>query len=81
MKNNKSPGTDSVSSDFFQFFLNIGTFVMRSVNYSYKTGEFSLVQRQSIITLGPNINWTSNYGTGIVFIGNLLSWLSFHNFV
>ena len=25
--------------------------------------------------------WTSNYGTGIVFIGNMLSWLSFHNFV
>ena len=23
--------------------------------------------------LGPNINWTSNYGTGIVFIGNMLS--------
>ena len=31
--------------------------------------------------LGPNIHWTSNYGTGIVFIGNMLSWLSFHNFV
>ena len=30
--------------------------------------------------LGPNIHWTSNYGTGIVFIGNMLSWLSFHNF-
>ena len=31
--------------------------------------------------LGPNIHWTTNYGTGIVFIGNMLSWLSFHNFV
>ena len=31
--------------------------------------------------LGPNIHWTSNYGTGIVFIGNMLSRLSFHNFV
>ena len=31
--------------------------------------------------LGPNTHWTSNYGTGIVFIGNMLSWLSFHNFV
>ena len=31
--------------------------------------------------LGPNIHWTSNYGTGIVFTGNMLSWLSFHNFV
>ena len=33
------------------------------------------------IELEPNIHWTSNYGTGIVFIGNMLSWLSFHNFV
>ena len=33
------------------------------------------------LQLGPNIHWTSNYGTGIVFIGNMLSWLSFHNFV
>ena len=31
--------------------------------------------------LGLSIHWTSNYGTGIVFIGNILSWLSFHNFV
>ena len=31
--------------------------------------------------LGPNMHWTSNYGTGIVFIGNMLSWLSFHNVV
>ena len=31
--------------------------------------------------LGPNIHWTCIYGTGIVFIGNMLSWLSFHNFV
>ena len=26
-------------------------------------------------------HWTSNYGTGIVFIGNMLLWLSFYNFV
>ena len=25
--------------------------------------------------LGPNIHWTTNYRTGIVFIGNMLSWL------
>ena len=35
----------------------------------------------SLYLLGPNILWTSNYGTGIVFVGNMLSWLSFHNFV
>ena len=34
-----------------------------------------------VFTLGPNKHWTSNYGTGIVFIGNMLSWLSLHIFV
>ena len=57
MKNNKSPGTDGFSSEFFKaFWKKIGTFVMRSVNYSYKTGELSLVQRQGIITLIPKEN-------------------------
>ena len=57
MKNNKSPGTDGFSSEFFKVFLEkIGTFVMRSVNYSYKTGQLSLVQRQAIITLIPKEN-------------------------
>ena len=36
-------------------------------------------RKQACENLGPNIHWTSNYGTGIVFIGNMLSWLSFHN--
>ena len=31
--------------------------------------------------LGPNIHRTSNYGTGIVFIGNMLSQLSCQNFL
>ena len=36
-----------------------------------------------ISNLEPNIHvhWTSNYGIGIVFIRNMLSWLSFPNFV
>ena len=33
-----------------------------------------------VCVLGPNIHWTSNYGTGIVFIGNMLSWLSWLSF-
>ena len=27
------------------------------------------------------LDYGSNYGTGIIYIGNMLSWLSFHNFV
>lgn len=57
MKNNKSPGTDGFSSEFFKvFWKKIGTFVLRSINYSYKIGELSLVQRQGIITLLPKEN-------------------------
>ena len=57
MKNNKSPGTDGYSSEFFTvFWEKIGIFVMRSVNYSYNIGELSLIQRQGIITLIPKEN-------------------------
>ena len=57
MKNNKSPGTDGFSSEFFKvFWKKLGTFVMRAVNHSYLTGELSLVQRQGIITLIPKEN-------------------------
>ena len=57
MKNNKSPGTDGYSCEFFKVFWNkIGIFVMRSVNYSYEIGELSLVQKQGIITLIPKEN-------------------------
>ena len=41
----------------------------------------SVLKDCSAANLGPNIHWTSNYGTGIVFIGNMLSWLSFHKLV
>ena len=57
MKNNKSPGTDGFSSEFFKvFWKKIGIFVMRSVNHSYNIGELSLIQRQGIITLIPKEN-------------------------
>ena len=47
-------------------------------------GPLVLISSQNqMLWLGPNtcIHWTSNYGTGIAFIGNMLSWLGFHNFV
>jgi hypothetical protein len=38
MKNEKSPGSDGFTSDFFKFFCNnLGKFVFRSINYGYKT--------------------------------------------
>jgi hypothetical protein len=36
MKNNKSPGADGFTADFFKFFwIDVGKFVFRSVNYGF----------------------------------------------
>ena len=55
MKNEKSRGSDSFTSEFFKFFWNnLGKFVFRSINYGYKTGQLSIRQKQGIITCIPN---------------------------
>ena len=36
MKNGKSPGSDGFSTEFFKFFwIDLGYFIVRSINYSY----------------------------------------------
>ena len=38
-KNGKNPGSDGYTVEFLKFFWNdIGKFVLRPINYSYKTG-------------------------------------------
>ena len=64
-----------------QFFLKACFLSDRSLFSSRWAIIFVHTICSSILQLGPNIHWTSNYGIGIVFIGNMLSWLSFHNFV
>ena len=57
MKNNKSPGTDGFSADFFKVFWGqIGHFVVRSINYGYFHKELSTTQKQGIITCIPKEN-------------------------
>jgi exonuclease III len=52
MKNNKSPGIDGLSVEFYQTFWNIvGTHVVNSLNESYDNGSLSPLQRQGLITL------------------------------
>ena len=64
----------------FSIYLNRRVFVMvQACEGRVSSKVYLLVNISS--KLGPNIHWTSKYGTGIVFIGNMLSWLSFHNFV
>ena len=54
MSNNKSPGSDGFTVEFFKFFWqDIGHFLLRSINYSYDFGELSTTQKEGIITCLP----------------------------
>ena len=54
MQNNKSPGTDGFTAEFFKcFWQRIGTFVVRALNSAFRKGELSCTQRQGIITCLP----------------------------
>lgn len=54
MKNNKSPGSDGFTTEFFKlFWVNIGKFIMRSINFGFSKGELSVTQKQGIITCIP----------------------------
>lgn len=54
MKNNKSPGGDGYTTEFFKFFwTDIGVFLVRSINFGFRTGQMSLSQRQGVITCIP----------------------------
>ena len=57
MKNNKSPGLDGFTVKFFKFFwVDIGLFILKSLNYGYRTGSLSITQKQEVITCIPNPN-------------------------
>ena len=54
MKNEKRPGSDGFTNEFFKFFWNnLGKFVFRSINYGYKTGQLSITQKQGNIICIP----------------------------
>ena len=57
MSNNKSPGSDGFTVEFWKFFFkDLGEFLLRSINYAYESGELSVTQRLGIITLLPKGN-------------------------
>ena len=58
MKNDKSPGTDGFTCEFFKlFWKDIGHFLLRSINNSFEKGELSVTQKQGIIiTILPKGN-------------------------
>ena len=54
MKNNKSPGIDGFTSEFFKFFYtDIKIFIKRAINEGYLEGKLSISQRQGLITCLP----------------------------
>ena len=51
MKNNKSPGFDGFTVEFFKFFwTDMGLFILQTLNYRYQNGSLSITQKQGVIT-------------------------------
>ena len=62
MKNNKSPGSDGFTSEFFKFFFkDLGYFILRSINFGFVNGLLSITQRQGVITCIPKENKPKQY--------------------
>ena len=54
MKNMKSPGNDGITTEFYKFFwLDVKTILVKTFNESYSEQQFSISQRQGIITCIP----------------------------
>ncbi len=54
MSNNKSPGSDGYTVEFYKFFFrDIGLFLVKSLNYAFHRGELSITQNQGVITCIP----------------------------
>ena len=54
MQNDKSPGTDGMTVNFFKFFWKqLGSFVVRSLNEGFLKGEMSVTQKEGIIICIP----------------------------
>ena len=54
MKNDKSPGIDGFSVNFFKFvWKDLGVYLVRSINYGLQAGKLSTTQTQGLITCIP----------------------------
>lgn len=52
--NNKTPGTDGLTADFYKFFwLDVKKYFIEAFNYAFQNGLMSISQRRGVITLLP----------------------------
>ena len=57
MQNNKSPGSDGITVEFYKIFWNdLEKYYIDSINYSYEIEELTVLQKQGLITLLPKKN-------------------------
>jgi len=62
MANNKSPGSDGYTVEFYKFFINdLGVYLVRSLNDAFNSGKLSITQRQGVITCIPKANKSREY--------------------
>ena len=62
MENNKTPGTDGLTPEFYRYFWNLlGSFMVSSFNYAFRNGTLSISQRQGIISLIPKKKKNTEY--------------------
>ena len=54
LPNNKTPGEDSLSSEFYKiFWVDIKSILLNSYKYSYETGHLSITQKRGLLCLIP----------------------------
>ena len=54
MNNNKSPGSDGITTEFYKIFWNdLKSNYVKSMNYSFDAGSLTTLQKQGIISLLP----------------------------
>ena len=62
MENNKAPGTDGLTPEFYRYFWDIlGSYMVNSFNYAFQNGNLSISQRQGIISLIPKKKKNTEY--------------------
>ena len=73
-KNNKTPGSDDLTIEFYRFFWNaIGQSMVDSFNYAFENGAISISQKRGIISLIPKKDKDKKYqknGRPITLLNN-----------